>query len=236
MTILSACQEAAVKLNRPRPASLFSTTDPFAAELLLAAKETAESLLKEEHDWRELTQMATCQGDASTVIFPQPVDFVRLIKGAKLHSLRFRNATFRPARDLDEWLFIKDNLLVGSPGNWIILNNAVQIFPPMPVDDTARFFYISNLYALSAINAPQASFLADTDTFALDEALLRLGVVWRWRSNKRLEYAEDLKNYEIAKSAAMSTGKGNQVITIGRQRTGRGNVGVAYPAMLGPGS
>lgn len=236
MTILSCTQDAAVKLNRTRPTSLFTSTDPFAAELLLAAKEVAESLVQEEHDWRELTNLATCVGDASTVVFPLATlapDYERLVKGAKLHSLRFRNATFRAARDLDEWLFIKDNLLVGSPGNWVLLGGAVQIFPPMPVSDTARFYYISNFYALSAGGAPQASFLADTDTFALNETLLRLGIVWRWRSNKRLEYAEDLKNYEIAKSAAMGKDKGNQLITIGRQRVSR-NVGIAYPAMLGP--
>jgi hypothetical protein len=237
VTILSVAQDAAVKLNRPKPASLFSTTDPFAAELLLAAKETAESLLKEEHDWRNLTSLATCQGDAVTVVFPFATvapDFERLIKAAKLHSLRFRNATFRAAQDLDEWLFIKDNLLVGSPGNWIILNNTVQIFPAMPVSDTARFYYISNNYALSGGGLAQSSFKADTDTFALDEALLRLGIVWRWRSNKRLEYAEDMRNFEVAKMAAMAKDKGSQPIVIGRQRTGRGNVGLAYPAMLGP--
>jgi hypothetical protein len=238
LTILSVCREAAVKLSRAQPATLFSATDSFAAELLLAAKEVAESLVKEEHDWRALTQLASCQGDAATISFPLATvapGYERLTKGGKLHSLRFRNATFRAAQDLDEWLFFKDNLLVGSPGNWVILNGSVQIFPPMPVNDTARFYYISNLYALSAINVPQSAFLADTDTFALDERLLRLGIVWRWRANKRLEYAEDLKNYEIAKMAAMGVATGNQIITVGRQRVGGANT-VAYPAMLGPGS
>lgn len=233
MTILQAAQDAAVILNRPQPTSLFSTTDPFAAELLVAAKQVAESLVKEEHDWQALTQLATCQGDATTIIFPLPTGYERLIKGGKLHSLRFRNATFRAARNLDEWLFIKDNLLVGSPGNWVILNNSVQIFPPMPVSDTARFYYISNYYALKADGTPQATFKADTDAFALDERLMRLGMVWRWRANKRLEYAEDMRDFEIAKQAAMGTDKGNQIITIGRQRV-RGGAGIAYPAMLGP--
>lgn len=237
MTVLQAAKDAAVKLNRAQPTSLFSPTGDiaFAAELLLAAKETAESLVKEEHDWRDLTLMATCQGDASTVIFPFSTvapTFERMIKGADVHSLRFKNATFRWAKDLDEWLFIKDNLLVGSPGNVVQLNGAIQIFPPMPVSDTGRFFYISNYYAVSAAGVSQATFLADTDTFALDERLLRLGIIWRWRADKRLEYAEDLKNYEIAKEAAIGKDKGNQAITVGRQRVSR-STQIAYPAMLG---
>lgn len=237
MTILSAAQDAAVILNRPKPASLFSSSDPFVAELLVAAKQIGESLVKEDADFRDLTLLATCQGDATTTVFPLTSvaqGYERLIKGGKLHSLRFKNATFRPAKDLDEWLFLKDNLLVGSPGNWVILNGSVQIFPPMPVSDTARFYYITNQYALTGAGVPQSGgFKADTDMFALDERLLRLGIVWRWRANKRMEYAEDLKDYEIAKSAAMAKDKGSQLIVVGKQRVSRSN-GVAYPAMLGP--
>lgn len=231
MTLLSTCQAAAVKLSRAQPTSIFSSSDPFAAELLLCAKDTAEALVKEEHDWRDLTLLQTCTGDASTTVFPLPVDFERMIKGADVHSLRFKNATFRWARDLDEWLFIKDNLLVGSPGNVVLLNGSVQIFPPMPVSDTGRFFYISNYYALAG-GVPQPTFTADTDTFALDERLLRLGIIWRWRSDKRLEYSEDLKNYELAKSAAMGKDKGSQPIVVGRQRVSRSGM-IAYPATLG---
>lgn len=235
MTILSACQDAAVKLNQPKPTSVFSTTDTFAAELLLQAKETAASLLKEEHDWRDLTKLATLTGDATTVAFPlstNVTDYERMVKGGKLHSLRFRNATFRAARDLDEWLYLNDSLLVGSPGNWIILGGSVQIFPPMPVSDTARFYYISNKVALSAAGVPKVAFTADDDTFALDERLLYLGIVWRWRADKRMEYSEDMKNYDIATASAMGKDKGNQIITVGRQRISRG-VETAYPGLLG---
>lgn len=238
MTILSCCQDAAVALNRPRPNSLFAPTGDvaFAAELLLAAKETADSLVREEHDWRDLTLLATCTGDAVTTSFPLATvapGYERFTKGGKVHSKRFRNATFRAARDLDEWLFLNDNLLVGSPGNWILLNKAIQIFPAMPVSDTGRFYYITNQYAASSAGAAQTSFQADTDTFVLGDRLLRLGIIWRWRSNKRLEYAEDLRNFEIAKASAMGKDKGSQILVVGRQRMGRG-AEMAYPALLGP--
>lgn len=235
MTILSVCQDAAVKLNQPKPSSVFSTSDSFATELLLQAKETAASLLEEEHDWRDLTKLATLQGDATTIAFPIATlvpDYERIIKGGKLHSRRFRNAMFRPARDLDEWLFLNDSLLVGSPGNWIILGGSVQVFPPMPSNDSARFYYISNKVIRSAAGDEQTDFLADTDTFVLNERLLMLGIVWRWRADKRMEYAEDLKNYEIAKQSYIGKDKGSQLLIVGRQRINRSNE-VAYPGILG---
>lgn len=231
MTILSVCKDAAVKLNQPKPSSVFSTADQFANELVLYANETAASLLKEEHDWRDLTKLATCAGDAATIAFTLATvapGYERLIKNGKLHSLRFRNATFRAARDLDEWLFLNDSLLVGSPGNWVILGGQMQIFPPMPVSDSARFYYITN----QIVSGPKTQFTADTDTFLLDERLLYLGIVWRWRAAKRMEYSEDLQNYEIAKQSAMGKDKGSQAIVVGRQRISRG-AEVAYPSLLG---
>lgn len=228
MTILSACQDAAVKLNQTKPSSVFSASDKFASELVLQANETAASLLKEEHDWRDLTRLATLPGDASTIAFDLPDGYERMIKGGKLHSLRFRNATFRAARDLDEWLYLNDSLLVGSPGNWIILGGQMQIFPPMPVSDSARFYFISNLI----VSGTKTKFTQDSDTFALDERLLFLGIVWRWRASKRMEYSEDLQDYEIAKQSAMGKDKGSQIITVGKQRLSRG-ADVAYPALLG---
>jgi hypothetical protein len=235
VSILSCCQDAAVELNQVKPTSVFSSTDQFAAELLLQAKETADSLLNEEHDWRSLTKLCTLQGNASTIQFPLATgapDFVRMVKNGKLHSLRFRNATFRKARDLDEWLYLNDSLLVGSPGNWIMLGGAMQIFPPMPANDTARFYYISNLIVTGAGATPQTGFVADADTFVLPERLLRLGIIWRWRAAKRMEYSEDLQNYEIAKQAAMGADKGSQIIAVGRQRV-NANSDFAYPALLG---
>lgn len=233
MTILSACQKAAVKLNQTQPVSVFSAPDTFASELVLQANETASSLLKEEHDWRALTKLATLAGDASTVAFPLPTDYERMIKDDKLHSLRFRNATFRAVRDLDEWLFLNDSLLVGSPGNWIILGGTLQIFPPMPVSDSARFYYISNFvvgHGQAAGN--RTEFTADNDTFVLDERLLYLGIVWRWLSSKRMEYSEDLANYETAKAFSIGKDKGSQIIVVGRQRRSTG-AELAYPALLG---
>jgi hypothetical protein len=123
---------------------------------------------------------------------------------------------------------LNDSLLVGSPGNWIILGGAMQIFPPMPVSDSARFYYISN----QIVSGNQTEFKADNDTFVLDERLLYLGIVWRWRADKRMEYSEDLANYETAKASAMGKDKGSQIITVGRQRAARGP-DIAYPAMLG---
>jgi hypothetical protein len=37
----------------------------------------------------------------------------------------------------------------------------------------------------------------DADTTLLDERLIRLAIIWRFKQTKGLDYAEDMKTYEI---------------------------------------
>lgn len=227
MTVLDAAKSAAIRLSQAPPTSLFTTTDTFALEMANLATDMAIDIAK-GHDWQALTKLATLTGDAATIAFPLPSDYDRMLIKGKLHSLRFQTAVFRAARDLDEWLYLNDFLTTGTPGNWVILGGQVQIFPAMPVNETARFYYISNL-----INGTDAAFKTDTDTFVLSERLLTLGLIWRWRAMKRLEYSEDLQTYEIALSEEVNHDKGSHVITVGRQRY-PSDVGVAWPGVISP--
>ena len=230
MTVLTACQEAAVKLNQSRPSSIFSTSDPFAAELALAANETAEAILS-AYDWQKLTTLGTITGDGSATAFDLPSDYDRMVKKASVHSATWQNSSFGPAVDLDGWLYSTDVGFSGTPGDWIIFGGQFQVTPAMPVGETARFYYISNLI-VGATPANKTSFTADSDTFRLSEKLLRLGVVWRWRSNKRMEYAEDLSNFEIAISEEIGKDRGSKILTVGQRRS-PWNVTNAYPRALG---
>lgn len=226
MTVLSVCQEAAVKLNQSQPASVFSTTDPFAAELALCAKEAAEAIV-EAHDWQKLITLATLSGDASTLAFDLPTDYGRMLKKADVHSATWQGSMFRAAADLDDWLYLNDAGFSGSPGTWVIFGGQFRVYPAMATGETARFYYISNVI----VTGSKTAFSADSDSFLLSEKLLRLGVVWRWRSNKRMEYAEDLKNFEIALSEETGKDKGSKILKIGRRRT-PSDVTIAYPGTI----
>jgi hypothetical protein len=231
MTVLSVCKQAAVKLNQTQPTAVYAATDDeFAAELALAANETAEAILN-AHDWQKLTTLGTIIGNGSATAFNFPSDYDRMVKKTDLHSATWQQSGFRPARDLDNWLYMTDIGIIGAPGDWIMLGGQLQVSPAMPVGETARFYYISSALVAPATGTNKATFTLDTDTFRLSERLLRLGIVWRWRADKRMEYAEDLQNYEIALSEEIAKDRGSKILTVGRARM-PGTV--AYPASLGP--
>jgi hypothetical protein len=233
MTILTACQDAAVKLNQTRPSSVFSASGggvAFANELVLAANETAEAVVG-GYDWQKLTTLATFTGDGTTEAFDLPSDYVRMIKKAKVHSLAWQNAVFAQAKDKDDWLYAKDIAITGTPGIWIILGGQMQIFPAMAVGETARFYYISNLVIAPNTGDNKATFTLDSDTLRLPEEMLRLGIVWRWRANKRMEYAEDLENFETSMAQIYGPDKGSSILTVGRRRL-PASVDIAYPGTI----
>lgn len=231
-TVLDVCRSASLRLVGTRPTTIFSSTGQIEAELADLANETAAAIAK-VNDWQALTRLATLQGDGSATAFTLPTDFDRMPVKSDVHSGSWQYYRYRPARDLDQWLDFQTYLTMGVPGAWIILDGQMNVRPAMGVSEQAKFYYVSTSYAKSAQGVAQTAFKADDDTFVLDGRLLTLGLIWRWRAQKRQEYAEDLRNYEIALSEEIGRERGSRVLTIGG-RSGSGlDVRMAYPGALG---
>jgi hypothetical protein len=162
----------------------------------------------------KLKLLKSYAGDGATVAFDLPTDYGRMLKKGKLHSSTWKNASYAQARDEDEWLYLQDTNISGTPGVWILLGGKLQIFPPMPVGETARHYYISNKIVAAADGAAgsKTAFTLDADAFVLSERLLKLALIWRWRSLKRMEYSEDMTNYEIALAEEVAKDKGQRIL------------------------
>lgn len=227
MTVLSAAQSAALRLLGRKPTSIFSSTNTFEMELTDLATETAVAIAK-EHEWQKLKKLATLTGDGTATAFDLPTDYDRMVKDGNVHSSRYQTAYFSRVDSLDDWILIGDILATPSPGNWIIIGGQMNIKPAMASNETARFYYITR----NIVSGDKAAFASDGDEFLLPERLLTLGLIWRWRSQKRMEYAEDLQNYEIALSQEIARDRGARIISVGTQRY-TGNVAMPYPGVLG---
>jgi hypothetical protein len=234
MTVLSAAQDAAIKLAgvASKPLSLFSTS-PLGQELASLANEAATAIA-EYHEWQKLKILKSYAGDGSTIAFDLPTDYGRMLKKGALHSTTWKNANYRQARDEDEWLYLQDTSISGTPGVWILLGGQMQIFPPMASAEQARHYYISsNIVVAADGTTKKPKFTLDTDVFLLSERLLTLALIWRWRSLKRLEYAEDMANYEVALAEEVTKDKATRPLVVGQRRMAQGQA-IAYPGVLGP--
>lgn len=231
MTIQSALQSAAVRLVGRKPSVFLSASTPLELELVDLANETAKALLA-SHDWQALTRLFSINGDGSTIAFDLPSDYDRLPKVGSINSESWQTWRYTPARDLDQWFDFNNGLGIASPGSWIILDGKFQIYPAPAIGDEANFYYISKNLVRGSDGTLKPEFTADDDTFLLDERLITLGVIWRWRQQKQLAYADDEKNFDVAEMQAIGKDKGPRLLKSGPARF-PGDVRIAYPGSLG---
>ncbi len=237
MTILSAAQSACIRLVGRRPQSLFSSTDTMMIEIADLANDVATDIMK-SNDWRGLTKLHASAGNGTDTAFTMPADYNRMTLAGDVFNTSWPMQHFTPAGSLDFWRDLLNGAITlasVTPGYWIILDGKFNVWPVLPSGQSAQFYYISKNIVCSNDGGTKPAFTVDSDTFLFDERLITLGLIWRWRAQKRMEYAEDLASYEKALSEIMGREKGANSI---RKGPALANVsaGIAWPWPLGGGS
>jgi len=226
MTILSVMQEACKVIGLDVPTAVLASTDREHIELVGTANDMAERIMQ-SYDWQTLKTLATFTGDGTTEDFAFPTGYNRMLKKAQVWSSSLETP-LSPISDTDHWLGLDVQSFDFVVNAWTIYGDQFHIKPALASAVTAKFYYISNLIVAPAAGDNKTSFTADTDTFRLDETLLRHGIIWQWRANKGLPYQEDMESYESRKESLITHDKGARMIRIGTIRMPKG-ITTAYP-------
>lgn len=227
MSALTVIQSAAIQLIGQSPPTVFGSTEQTMVELRTLMNVVSADIA-EAYDWPKLTRLATFTGDGVAEQFAPPADYDRMLVKGNIHSTRSQMPLAR-ARDLDQWLEFQITPVVGYPGYWTIIGDDFHILPTLNPAEQAKFYYITkNIWA-----GDKEAATVDGDTFLLSEKVLTLGLILRYRQNKRLDDAADLHNYQTALSEEIARSKGSRTIAIGAARISDG-AEVAYPGMIIP--
>lgn len=224
MTILSAMQKAALRIYGQRPQVFFTSQRQFEQELVDLVNEVAEDVLQYQ-DWQALTKIGQVTGDGSTYAFPLPDDYSRMLIKSDMQDANSWAWGYCHITDINEFLFRKAHGFNPWPGGWIIAENHFS-FSPAP-SGIATYPYISKNYAIGADGVRKSEFTADDDSFALPERLLTLGLVWRWRENKKLDASGDQEAFIKALDEYGAKDIGSRIYRTGNRL--RGNFSMAYP-------
>jgi len=233
MTLLTECQSAAIRLVGRKPTTFASSTETFEMEIVDLATEVGRDIA-DSHDWQTLGRIASFVGDGVTDVYPAPTDYRRM----PLHAdvINASGMGYGRITDVNEFLAMRSSGVgggIGMPGGWTLYGGMFQFYPVIPDGAVAEFPYISGNFAADEFDVPKNAFTADTDVFLLVGKLLRLGIIWRWRQNKRLDHGEDEANFTKAFNEISGRDKGSRIFATGPMRM-PGNVSVAYPWALGP--
>jgi len=231
MTILSASQDAIAKLVGRRPPAVVSSTDEICVEVTAIAQEAATDIAK-AHDWQSLTEFHTITANGTDSAYPFPTDYDRMVQASEFYDPNNWAWGYCHITDYGEWLqMLNRGIGMLTPGAWTIRKNQFHFLPTPASGQEAVFPYISKNIFTDTDGAPKNRITQDSDSFVLDDSLLALAIVWRWLSLKRMDYQQEIEDYNVALSQAMAKDKGARTI---RSRPSRAlNARPAWPWPLG---
>lgn len=216
MTLLTIVRNATDRLGLTRPSSVIASTDQNTLTLLGLAQEEGKDLAS-RHSWQSLQAEYTFPTVASTASYALPTDFDRIITETVFNRTRRR----RMVGDLSpqQWQETQASLVTMVNPAFRIRGSLFYISPTPSAAETVAYEYVSKNWCQSNVSVGQAAWTADTDTGILDEELMTLGLVWRFRAKKGLDYAEDMNNYEIKVARAiLSDGARMKIQTANEER------------------
>lgn len=225
MNILSIVQSASLTLDLERPQAVFSNTDRTWQEMADTVNTAARQIL-DDYDWQKLIRTQLITGDGVASAFSLPSDYSRMVRDANLWG---PNWVFYPAQqlqDFNKWLELLNYQIETWQQRWMVFGGNLNIMPILPVNDTLSYGYITDKIV---VGSDPTTFTADSDTFVLDDELLRLSIIWNWKNNKGFDFSADLAKYQerLERQRFRDVGS-RQTIISGRGRF-RWPTGQAFP-------
>lgn len=177
--------------------SVVGTSSQILLQLLEIAQEEGEELMR-RHEWQALQTTHSFVGaggnpDASSI----PSDWDRYKADASVWRSGSLVTPLSGPVPYDAWHRLLVLPGIRFPGYWRIEDGSLKVLG-VPSGETVTHSYVTNKWILDADTVTtKAQWAADTDTPRLPDSLFRLGIRWRWKQSKGLDYAEDMKTYEL---------------------------------------
>lgn len=229
MSMLTVVNDAQRRMNLTASSSVAGSSDETAVQMLALLNQAGEELA-EAYPWQVLVKEATfttvateSQGAISTIA---PGFFYILNNTIWNRSLR------RPvfgALSPNEWQLLKASSVTGPFQQYRIRGDTLRFIPAPPADQACAFEYVSKNWCTTADGVTEKSaFTLDTDVALLDERLLALSLVWRFKQAKGLDFTAELAMYESRLNNEMARDGGKPVLDLG------GKVQILMPGVMIP--
>ena len=211
MSLITMIQEVTDQIGLPRPTTAIGTSDTQVRQLVALANQEGRELARRGY-WQDLikekTFTTTATEEQSNVL---PDDFDRFIEGSFWNRDQGRRVAgpISPQR----WQALKTTLYSSVWDSFRIRGDSVLCIPTPTAGETWAFEYVSlNWLTNAAGDTEYAAWQADDDVGKLCECLMGLGIVWRFKKAKGMEYGEDFRIYESELDQRLSNSGGMRIL------------------------
>ena len=216
MSLLTVVRDVCAVVGVVAPTSVFANTNRTMFEMVANANEMAQRIAYDTRDWTALRTTTTFNGDGvltgpppdppeilGTTAWNLPADYKRLLLTSNVWCSTSMQQPVRFISDADEWVRRRLANHTDGWGEWTLLGGKMHIVPVMMVGTSASFVYLDKNCVQLTSGGRGDRFMEDTDSFVLDERLLKLGMIWNWKKDKGSPYAENMGEYSDAIANAM---------------------------------
>lgn len=194
MTLLSIVRSAAPLIGIIRPSVVATATDQTVLLLLELAQKEGEELAR-YGDWRALRKektFTTVAAETQTDT-PIPTDLAGIADGTVWN----RSARRRLIGPIDpvEWQRWKAQSTFPVTDGFTLRGTSWLMQPTPTAGQTIAYEYRSANWCQSNASVAQSAWAADTDTGLLSERLMKMGIVWRFKQARGLEWQTDHEDY-----------------------------------------
>lgn len=228
MTLLEIVEMFCERKNLTAPATVMGSTNEQVIQIR-ALLEKEGIALRKRHRWQGITREATHtslaledQG-AITSIASSGFDY---IVNQTIWDRTDQLPIVGPMNAL-EWQALKALTPTGPRYSFRIRGGKLIVNPTPTAGHTWAFEYVSKYWirATGGSAPTKALFTADTDEVVdLPDEIIALGLEWRWKHAKGLDYAEDFRDYEAMVKDAIGRDGGKPVLNMGESRQVRPGV------------
>jgi hypothetical protein len=233
MTLLSVVKDVCAAVGVAIPQTVFAniTGNRTMQEMVSLANEMAQRIAYDQRDWQKYTKTKVFTGDGVTSAFDMPADFKRMHLTADVWRSTSTQVPMTYIADANEWLQRRIYGQTASQGEWTRQADQMLFYPTLGSGVTASFVYMHKNCVSLAAGGLGDTFVADGDSYTLDERTLKLGMIWQWKANKGAAYAEDMGSYGDALAKIQGNDKPAPILVGRRPMSQQPNTSYPYPLL-----
>lgn len=221
MTCLSIIQTVTARLGLNTTNAAVGATDEQIKQIVALSNEEGQELAA-RYPWTALqaegsytTLAAEDQGALSSMT---GVSNLLYIVNDTIWNRTLRRPVFGP-RTQQSWQQQKAFAINGPWSSYRIKGSHLYMYPTPAAGQSCYFEYITKNWCTDFTGATgYDEWNADADVPVLDEQLIILGTIWRFKKAKGLEYAEDFNTYERRVMDAMGRDGGKDWLNLANTR------------------
>lgn len=221
MTFLAIVQNSCLRVGLASPNVAYTSTDENVKRMVALANAEGEDLAN-IYRWQRL-----CNESTFTSVATESQGAITTLAGASFNYLasdtvwnRTKKRAMAPCSDI-EWQAMMANSVTGPYERFRIRGNTFRVIPTMAAGDTVAFEWYSKNFCQSSGGTGQSAWAADEDTGVLDEGLMTLGLIWRWKAVQGLDYSEDFETYSVRVANASSRDGAKKRLVLSHSRNFR---------------